>query len=231
MASKITKGLARIALAGGILFAGNHLYEQCSRVFGDQGYSEQVSETYQESVPQERFTAPQNYSNDQRTGELEIPQITDSQKTSLESEVEKPFTGTNWILERNKITSSSTIGNLYHDSNSNGIIDDADTHLAYTLELPWKNNNRNISSIPEGTYEVSKRKSPKFKTHFKVADVKGRSDILIHAGNYPRDTAGCILVGDSAGNNYVSSSRATLNNLLGEFGNDEIRMKVTSTQD
>ena len=69
MASKITKGLARIALAGGILFAGNHLYEQCSRVFGDQGYSEQVSETYQESVPQERFTAPQNYSNDQRTGE------------------------------------------------------------------------------------------------------------------------------------------------------------------
>lgn len=65
-----------------------------------------------------------------------------------------------------------------------------------TLELPWKNNEKRISCIPPGAYNVNKRISPKFGQSFHIKDVENRSYILIHAGNYNDDTLGCILVGD-----------------------------------
>lgn len=65
----------------------------------------------------------------------------------------------------------------------------------YTLELPWKDNQRRISCIPEGTYRVTSHVSKKFGKCFWVREVQGRSGILIHAGNYHWHTLGCILVG------------------------------------
>ena len=64
-----------------------------------------------------------------------------------------------------------------------------------TLELPWKDNEPRVSCIPAGRYDVVKRHSPKYGHHFHVLDVPNRSYILIHHGNYHRDTLGCILVG------------------------------------
>ncbi len=211
MVSTKTRGLARIALFSGIAISGSFLAGQIYGKFANP--TKEVSQTYQETIIPEEI-------------QLYEPQI-ERVPTKLTPE---PFTGTNWILERNTFTNRSTIGNLYHDVNSNGVIDSQDHHLAHTLELPDRKNQRNTSNIPEETYEVSKRTSGKFGEHFKISDVQDRSDILIHAGNYPKDTQGCILVGASQGNNYVSNSRATLNNLLGEFENDEIRMKIVSTQ-
>lgn len=65
----------------------------------------------------------------------------------------------------------------------------------YCLELPDRDNANSISRIPEGDYKVKKRYSPKYKDHFHVLDVPGRSYILIHHGNYYTNTRGCILVG------------------------------------
>ncbi len=65
----------------------------------------------------------------------------------------------------------------------------------YTLELPDLGNQQNISCIPEGEYEVHRIYSPKFGKCFHVQDVPGRSEILIHKGNYNKDTHGCILIG------------------------------------
>lgn len=65
----------------------------------------------------------------------------------------------------------------------------------YTLELPDLGNQQNISCIPEGKYEVHRIYSPKFGKCFHLQDVPGRSEILIHKGNYNKDTHGCILVG------------------------------------
>ena len=65
----------------------------------------------------------------------------------------------------------------------------------YTLELPDLGNQQNISCIPEGEYEVHRIYSPKFGKCFHIQDVPGRSEILIHKGNYNKDTHGCILVG------------------------------------
>lgn len=90
----------------------------------------------------------------------------------------------------------------------------------HTLELPWKDNKRQISCIPEGEYKVIPRESPKFKKHFHVLDVPGREYILIHPGNYYTQIRGCILPGDGLMdiNNDeeqdVLNSRKTLNKLL-----------------
>jgi len=66
-----------------------------------------------------------------------------------------------------------------------------------TLELPDNGNQVNVSCIPEGRYDVAKIYSPRFGKCFHVLDVEGRIGILIHAGNYTRQTRGCILPGMS----------------------------------
>lgn len=69
--------------------------------------------------------------------------------------------------------------------------------LCKTLELPWKDNQRSISCIPEGVYEVRKEAtSPKHEyPHFRIYDVPGRSGILIHKITYVKDLRGCIGLG------------------------------------
>lgn len=67
------------------------------------------------------------------------------------------------------------------------------------LELPWLNNQHNISCIPEGNYEVIKYSDTKHPNCFWVQNVIGRTDILIHIGNFANgtkiDTQGCLLPG------------------------------------
>jgi hypothetical protein len=114
---------------------------------------------------------------------------------------------------RQKSDDKQTLGKMYIN----------DALVAHTLELAWKNNQRRISCIPEGTYKVVKRTSPKYREHFHILDVPNRDWILIHHGNYHRDILGCILVGrthaDIDGDGYldVTHSVATmkmLNELL-----------------
>ena len=98
-----------------------------------------------------------------------------------------------------------------------------------TLELPDRNNERNISCIPDGFYDVVPRQSPKYGNHLHVTGVEGRSLILFHWGNYagspnPKtglpDIRGCILVGkdhvDITGDGIkeVTSSKATMKELM-----------------
>jgi hypothetical protein len=63
------------------------------------------------------------------------------------------------------------------------------------LELPDNGNQHNVSCIPEGVYDVVKTYTEKRGNHFRVLNVPDRTDILIHKGNYTRDTKGCILPG------------------------------------
>jgi hypothetical protein len=68
-----------------------------------------------------------------------------------------------------------------------------------TLELPWTDNQRNISCIPEGDYLVRKMPPTRKRKYdyFWVQGVPGRTSILWHPGNYTRDILGCILPGES----------------------------------
>lgn len=68
-----------------------------------------------------------------------------------------------------------------------------------SIELPDKNNQVNISCIPAGTYTVNKIISCKKGPCFFVKAVPGRTDILIHVGNFAAgakvDLKGCISPG------------------------------------
>jgi hypothetical protein len=94
-----------------------------------------------------------------------------------------------------------------------------DAFSCKTLELPWLENQSNVSCVPEGNYVVKKRNSEKYGDHFHLQDVPNRTYILIHHGNYKRDVKGCILVGkehldiDSDGHNDVTSSKNTMKDL------------------
>ena len=81
----------------------------------------------------------------------------------------------------------------YHPHGTNGDLYLNGVRQCFTIELPWLNNQRRISCIPEGRYQLQKRYSPKFKWHIEVLEVKGRSGILIHPANDAlKELKGCI---------------------------------------
>lgn len=86
----------------------------------------------------------------------------------------------------------------------------------YTVERPWLDNRQNISCIPTGYYKLVRVNSPKFGPNtWEVANVNGRTHILIHAGNTsPADVIGCIALGMGlfAQLQGVSSSKAAIEN-------------------
>lgn len=47
-----------------------------------------------------------------------------------------------------------------------------------------------------------------------LENVPGRSAILIHEGNYPKDTLGCILTGNNSVKGMVTKSKATLKKIM-----------------
>jgi hypothetical protein len=79
---------------------------------------------------------------------------------------------------------------------------------SYIMELPYRNNEVGISCIKTGIYQVFSHNSPKFGKCFKIQNVEKRDEILIHKGNYPTDTRGCLLIGSGyrIGDNYINSS-------------------------
>ena len=77
-----------------------------------------------------------------------------------------------------------------------------------TLEPPWLNNSPRMSCIPVGTYEIYRSwYNAKNYEVFELRGVPDRSEILIHVGNVPRDTEGCILVGMDWGLDCVQRSK------------------------
>lgn len=99
-----------------------------------------------------------------------------------------------------------------------------------TLELPYKCNQRNISSIPRGDYFCIPVVSPKFGATYQVLNVPYRSSILVHTGNTVEDTEGCILVGAAygfLGRRAITSSRATFDKLMIALKNEPmVKLKI-----
>jgi hypothetical protein len=71
----------------------------------------------------------------------------------------------------------------------------------YTLELPWRDNIENKSSIPIGSYPAKIEYNSGFGYDvLRIPDeyTQPRDKILVHRGNEAKDTEGCILIGTTA---------------------------------
>ena len=132
-----------------------------------------------------------------------------------------------------------TIHRTYHDEGTNGLltIGSHSDPLCYTIELPWRNNEVNRSCIPEGTYVLKRRYSHKFRWHLHLADVPGRSYILIHPANHAQsELKGCIapvlmLTGPGTGERSHRASQKLMSALLNAIESKEtILLTVTSVK-
>ena len=86
-------------------------------------------------------------------------------------------------ITRKVFTGQSTIGTMTVNSSPFGV----------TLELPYRGNKSNVSSIPSGTHFAHFYSS---KDHPRTIEiiVQGRRYVLVHNGIIPDHTKGCILL-------------------------------------
>jgi len=103
-------------------------------------------------------------------------------------------------IDRKAASNDCTMGYLIVDNNV----------IAYTLELPWLDNQNNVSCIPLGTYKGILRYDNREKWRIQLEDVPNRDNVQIHIGNYTTDTKGCILIGNSADVNNCSVHASTV---------------------
>jgi hypothetical protein len=81
----------------------------------------------------------------------------------------------------------------YFPDGTQGIIVWKDKIVCYTIELPWLQNQRQISCIPEGDYVLQKRFSKKYGWHIQLQNVVNRDLILFHPANdAKKELKGCI---------------------------------------
>lgn len=81
----------------------------------------------------------------------------------------------------------------YYPEGTNGEVRYEGQLVCSSIELPWLENKRSVSCIPEGRYELRKRYTERRQHHLMVANVPGRSGILIHpANNAQKELLGCI---------------------------------------
>lgn len=105
------------------------------------------------------------------------------------------------VLKRIFQNDKYTIGKLYLN----------DTYLCDTLEPPKYVNH---PCIDKGTYRIGYQYSNKFGRNMPfLLSVNERVGIMIHPGNYPKDTQGCILVGRNLQKGSVSNSKKTFDNV------------------
>lgn len=93
-----------------------------------------------------------------------------------------------------------TLKRSYDQECVDGVIyDDKGKQICFSLELPDKGNQPEISCIPEGVFKFRKIFSSHLGWVYRLDGVEGRSLIDIHSGNYTPDLRGCICVGTKQG--------------------------------
>ncbi len=90
----------------------------------------------------------------------------------------------------------------------------------YGIEPP--NRPQKPCCIPAGTYLVVLGHSEHFDMTVPIVQgVAGFSGIEIHPGNFPRDTHGCLCIGEDRGPNDVIQSRVAFDELMSQLAGEE----------
>ncbi len=121
------------------------------------------------------------------------------------------------------------------------LLDDNFQKICFIIEPPWKNNKANLSCIPSGTYDVEYIKrsgSGRYRDVYHIKNVKDRSGILIHCGNFAGDTEqgyrtdslGCQLtaskIGKLSGQRAGLASRSAMHKLHAATNRQPFTLKV-----
>ena len=114
---------------------------------------------------------------------------------------------------------SATLKRITDDTHTYGVLLVEGLPCCVTLELPWKNNKEDISCIPKGKYMCCLRQSGKHGKTYEVKNVKGRTHILFHIGNYLSKTEGCILLGSEFGDEMICDSSKAFYKFMYTMGN------------
>jgi hypothetical protein len=106
---------------------------------------------------------------------------------------------------RDTFTENSTTGEMQVDGEQ----------FCFTLEPRSDRSEGKPYCIPAGTYVVLLQLSERFgELTPHLQDVPGFTEIEIHPGNFPSDTEGCTLVGETRGVDMVGSSRIAFAQLM-----------------
>lgn len=105
------------------------------------------------------------------------------------------------------------------DTQTPGVLSVEGLFVCKSLELPWRENQSDVSCIPVGRYHCRWTFSPTFQKYtYEVQGVPKRWGIRIHPANYSRQLKGCIALGnalkdlDLDGNMDVLHSGKTVEN-------------------
>ncbi len=101
---------------------------------------------------------------------------------------------------------------IYYPDATEGVIYCNGVFQCVTMELPWDDNQPDKSCIPEGAYHVIRHDSADHPNTWEITGVPSRTEILIHNGNKPTQSLGCILVGNTYGT--LDGQRAVLNSVV-----------------
>lgn len=103
------------------------------------------------------------------------------------------------------------VRSYFNQNYTKGIMLVNNEFFGYTLEPQRKGSNEASSlnrCIEAGKYVAVYEYSAKFKKHLiELKNVRNRTEIKIHSGNFRSDTRGCILVGLRSGVGCVLDSR------------------------
>lgn len=144
-------------------------------------------------------------------------------------------------LKRIAKKANYTIGKLYIDGTYFcDTLEDTDRGLDQSMDLETirEKKVKGYTAIPTGTYivtlnVVSPKYSKRSQYNFckgkvpRLLDVPGYEGILIHTGNYPKDTEGCILVGKNTKVGAVLDSTNTFKELYSRLVFSSSPIKIT----
>ncbi len=109
-----------------------------------------------------------------------------------------------------------TLEDTVRDSNNDGDLTD-----------PGEKKIWGETAIPRGTYKVVPIVSRKFGKTFWLQNVPSFSEILIHCGNNPEHTHGCILLGWNKAKGMVLDSQKAMNIFREKLKNDtDIQIEI-----
>jgi hypothetical protein len=77
-----------------------------------------------------------------------------------------------------------------------------------------------------GSYNLIKNVGAKYGLRLYNDKVPESRAILIHIGNYPKDTEGCLLPGKTKGVDFVESSGPLINEIMNHFSQYSFKGKI-----